>query len=231
MDYKDCFSWNEFDWEREIRKDDARVSAYITELPKYIDLPGEDSILMRTIKRRLGTEKEDDDWGPVPYDESAENQDLLPFAGGENWRAVRGAPVYHNCAVLARDFALGAATCTREELRPRIMRILTLYGQIMARSADLIDMFMEKERAAAEYEDAEIPDALMIAVVKRLLSFQNKLAAELRLLEKESPELRAHADAHLEANGMMHDYLIDLLYSIRRNNDPSPDFNDDDPPF
>ena len=224
MDYKDCFSWSEFDWEREIRKDDARVSAYITELPKYIDLPGEDSILMRTIKRRLGAEKDEDDWGPVPADEE---ENLSMFPGSDNWRAVPGGPVYHNCSVLARDFSLGAATCTREEVRPRIMRILALYGQLMARSADLIDMSLEKERADMESEDCEVPPNLVIAVVKRLLSFQNKLAAELRLLEKESPEMAAHADAHLEATGMMHDYLIDLLYFIRNRNNP----NEDDIPF
>lgn len=225
MDYKDCFSWSEYDWEREIRKDDARVSAYITELPKYIDLPGEDNILIRTIKRRLGTEKEEEDWGPVPAD--AEDSQAM-FPSSENWRAVPGGPVYHNCSVLARDFALGAATCTREEIRPRIMRVLTLYGQLMARSADLIDMSLEKERAAMEEDDdCEVPPNLFIAAVKRLLSYQNKLAEELRLLEKESPEMAAHANAHLEATGMMHDYLIDLLYFIRNSNNPA----EDDLPF
>ena len=223
MDYKDCFSWSEYDWEREIRKDDARVSAYITELPRYIDLPGEDNILIRTIKRRLGTEKEEEDWGPVPADE--ENLSIFPSA--ENWRAVPGGPVYHNCAVLARDFSLGAATCTRDEIRPRIMRVLTLYGQLMARAADLIDMSLEKERAAMDDDDCDVPPNLIIAAVKRLLSYQNKLAEELRLLEEESPEMAAHADAHLEATGMMHDYLIDLLYFIRNKNNPA----EDDVPF
>lgn len=225
MQFKDCFSWSEFDWEREIRKDDARVSAYITELPKYIDLPGEDSILMRTIKRRLGADK-DEDWGPVPYDEA--DQDMSPFPGSENWRAVPGGPVYHNCSVLARDFALGAATCSREELRPRIMRILTFYGQLMARSADLIDMSLEVQQSQMDFEDCEVPENLRIAIVKRLISFQNKLTRELRLLEEESPELRAHADAHLEATGMMHDYLVDLLYALRENAENS---NDNDAPF
>ena len=233
MPFKDCFSWSEYDWEREIRKDDARLSAYITELPKYIDLPGEDSILMRTIKRRLGAENQED-WGPVPYDDSAENQDMSPFPGSENWRAADGGPVYHNCSVLARDFALGAATCPDEKVRPRVMRILTFYGQLMARSADLIDMSLEVQRSQMEYDECEIPVNLRIALVKRLLSFQNKLSRELKLLKEESPDLKAHAEAHLEATGMMHDYLIDLLYSIRRATSPDQGdipFNDDDKPF
>ena len=225
MQFKDCFSWSEFDWEREIRKDDARVSAYIAELPKYIDLPGEDGILMRTIKRRLGSDREDEEWGPVPYEESAEDQDMQPFPDSENWRAAPGGPVYHNCSVLVRDFILGAATCPQEEVRPRVMRILTIYGQLMARSADLIDMSLEVERSRQEMEDCDIPDNLRVAIVKRLLSFQNNLTRELRLLEAESPELRAHADAHMEASGMMHDYLIDLLYAFRKS------MEDNEPPF
>lgn len=222
MQFKDCFSWSEYDWEREIRKDDARVSAYISELPKYIDLPGEDSILMRTIKRRLGSDHEED-WGPVPYEESQESQDESPFPNSENWRAAPGGPVYHNCSVLVRDFTLGAASCPDDSVRPRAMRILTIYGQIMARSADLIDMSLEVERAQMEMEDCDIPDNLRIAIIKRLIQFQNNLTRELRLLATESPDLKAHAEAHLEASGMMHDYLVDLLYAFRSSIKPDPD--------
>lgn len=226
MEFQDPFSRSEFDWEREIRKDDARVSAYIAELPKYIDLPGEDGILMRTIKRRLGTEK-DEDWDQIALDETTENPEDYPFPSGANWRAAPGGPLYHNSAVLARDLAMGAATCSREELRTRIMRILALYGQLMARSADLIDMSLEVERSVMEDEVCEIPDPLRIAIVKRLLSYQNSLTRELRLLAEESPELRSHAEGHLDATGMMHDYLVDLLNALRRH----PDNNDSDIPF
>ena len=219
MPFKDTSSWSEFDWEREIRKDDSRISAYIAELPKYIDLPGEDSILMRSIKRRLGSEKDDEDWGPVPYDESGENQEDFPFPNSENWKSEPGGPVYHNCSVLARDFAMGASAGDHEAVRGRVMRILTLYGQLMARSADLIDMSLEIQTAAMEGEPCDVPQNLRIAVVKRLLAYQNKLTEELRLIAAADPSLKPHTEAHLEASGMMHDYLVDLLGHLRE--DPS----------
>lgn len=215
MAFKDTFRWSEFDWEREIRKDDARISAYISELPKYIDLPGEDSILMRSIKRRLGSEKDDEDWGPVPYDENEENQEAYPFPNTENWKNEPGGPVYHNCSVLARDFAVGASAGDHEASRERIMRILTLYGQLMARAADLIDMSLEVREAEAEGESCDVPPNLRIAVVKRLLAYQNELTKELRLLSDADPSLKPHTEAHLEASGMMHDYLVDLLRIFR----------------
>ena len=38
--------WTEFDWEAELKKDDARISTYMLELPRYIDLPSEDAVIM-----------------------------------------------------------------------------------------------------------------------------------------------------------------------------------------
>ena len=37
--------WNEFDWEKELRKDDERIHTYFRELPSYIDLPNEDELI------------------------------------------------------------------------------------------------------------------------------------------------------------------------------------------
>ena len=226
MEYKDYFSLNEFDWEKEIRKDDEKVSAYISELPTYIDLPGEDAILMRTIRRRLGVEKDlqlEGEWELGPDGEEPDIVDLVSFNVDENWREAPGGAVYHNCSILARDLCLSAATAPNKELRLRVMRVLTLYGQLMARSADLIEMSLQMAHAVYDKEDPEIPENLRIAIVKRLLFYQNKLTNELRLLESEIPEMTPLLDVHLDASGMMHDYLISLLYSIRENKKASDD--------
>ena len=42
--------WTEFDWEAELKKDDARISTYMQELPRYIDLPSEDAVIMKHIQ-------------------------------------------------------------------------------------------------------------------------------------------------------------------------------------
>ena len=39
---------DEFEWEKEIRKDDDRVHDYLAELPRYIDLPDEDKVISYT---------------------------------------------------------------------------------------------------------------------------------------------------------------------------------------
>ena len=46
---------DEFEWEKEIRKDDDRVHDYLVELPRYIDLPDEDKVISKRIRRRGST--------------------------------------------------------------------------------------------------------------------------------------------------------------------------------
>ena len=70
--------WNEFDWELELRKDDARVNAYAADLPKYIDLPDEDGVIMNRMRKRSDLAPAGGDWsklGPVPYDRDDDGED------------------------------------------------------------------------------------------------------------------------------------------------------------
>ena len=70
--------WNEFDWELELRKDDARVNTYANDLPKFIDLPDEDGVIMNRMKKRPELAPAGGDWsklGPVPYDSGGEESD------------------------------------------------------------------------------------------------------------------------------------------------------------
>ncbi|MBR4666765.1 MAG: hypothetical protein IKO93_23050 [Lentisphaeria bacterium] len=54
-------NWDEFDWEKELRKDDERVAAYMDELPRYIDLPSEDAVIMKHLKEKPGLVPPDGD--------------------------------------------------------------------------------------------------------------------------------------------------------------------------
>lgn len=42
-------SWNEFQWEKEIRRDERRISCYFRELPGCLDLPGEEEMIFSTL--------------------------------------------------------------------------------------------------------------------------------------------------------------------------------------
>ena len=96
-------NWNEFDWERELRKDDARVSTYMSELPRYIDLPDEDGVIMKQIQRRPEL---------IPQGKGSYFPPTLPMTGWTSY--VREADV------VRRD---GGYYLTKETVNPPLVNL------------------------------------------------------------------------------------------------------------
>ena len=205
--------WNEFDWELELRKDDARVNAYAADLPKYIDLPDEDGLIMNRMRRRPDLAPAGGDWtklGPVPYerDEEDEEDDEEDFRQESNWKKTPCAPVYRTTSRLVRDWCAFYASSGETALLVPTMRILCSYGKILARSGDLIDM-------ALDPEDPPTSRPLKSALCKRLLSDVNALMGELFKLHAFSPETERKCLEHEDALTRLHDLLLDVLSTLR----------------
>ena len=49
MDWSFRNNWDEFEWEKEIRKDELRIARYFKTLPGCLDLPGEDDMIFRRL--------------------------------------------------------------------------------------------------------------------------------------------------------------------------------------
>ena len=209
--------WNEFEWELELRKDDARVNTYANDIPKYIDLPDEDGVIMNRMRKRPDLAPAGGDWnnlGPVPYDDW-ENQDEDPEnPPGENsfnWDSTPGAVIYSESSALARDWAVFMSLAENREMLVPAMKILCLYGKIMARSGDVIDMSLEDE-------DETLPSrslSLRIALCKRLLADVNTLLGLHSELQGKYPVSRRRSAMHSDALGHLHDAIHDLLIRLR----------------
>lgn len=204
--------WNEFDWELELRKDDARVNAYAADLPKYIDLPDEDGVIMNRMRKRSDLAPAGGDWsklGPVPYDRDDDGEDDEEDAPQDaNWKKAPCAPVFRGAAQLTRDWSAFYAVSGEKELLVPTMRILCLYGKLMARSGDIIDM-------ALDPEDAPRSRPLKIALCKRLLADINTLIGELFKLHAFSPVVERKCHEHEGALTQLHDILLDVLTALR----------------
>ena len=197
--------WNEFDWERELRKDDARVAVYMDELPRYIDLPAEDAVIMKHIEEKPGLVPADGDYSGTFLDNMFEPE---PEDGEvdftEDWQQRDGAEFFIAASRLARMWAqFGAWSDDPAAVRTNL-RILCLYGKIMARSGDLIDM----------EEDDYIQ--LRIALVKRLLSDVNELMGEFTALPERHPVPPACSEFHFESLMTFREKLLDLLKKYRQ---------------
>lgn len=196
--------WNEFDWEAELKKDDERVALYMQELPRYIDLPSEDAVIMKHIQEKPGLIPADGDYSGTFLDnmfDSDEENAESDFS--EDWQKRDGADFYIAASRLARLWAMYFASGSAPEITVRGMRVLCLYGKIMARSGELIDM-----------DDEGFP-ALRIALTKRLLADLNSLMGEFLALAKEHPESASLADFHFDQLMTFRGKVLDLLKKYR----------------
>ncbi len=152
--------WTEFDWEQELRRDDARISAYFQELPRYIDLPAEDEIIYHSIRNRKQLIPSDGFWpAPAPQEEEEipeGEEERKRF--GEEWLKRDGAESYLRCGRIARQLCAAFAVGDTE-----LAGAICLLGRIMARLADIISL-----------EEGEMP-AMQIALTKRFLADLNKI--------------------------------------------------------
>ena len=201
--------WNEFDWELELKKDDARISTYLQELPRYIDLPSEDAVIMKHIQERpelvpFGGDYRDSSLAGL-FDGNADYEKEVSF--GEDWQKRDGAEFYIVLGRLARLWAQHFALLSGRDETVAGMRILALYGKLMARSADIIDM-----------DEEEYP-ALRIAIVKRLLADVNRLLGEFRLFGSRFSGSGTKADFHFEHLMLLREKMLKLLEKYRSHGD------------
>ena len=192
--FRDGDSRDEFEWEREIRKDDDRVHDYLVELPRYIDLPDEDKVISKRIRRRGSTWE---DFGPSDdgYDDDYDDDDIPE----EDFIRHRdGSDVYTAASKMAIDLTEYFAVERDPETSRAMMRALTLLGKLMARSLDILRL-----------EDGDLI-TFRIALTKRFLADLNELIGEC---ERVPEKIR---DSFLKDAFAMRDDSLEKIRRYRR---------------
>jgi len=196
--------WNEFDWERELRKDDARVNTYMNELPRYIDLPDEDAVIMKQIQRRPELVPQGSDWERMPlqslFDEIDYDEDYM---SSDEWQRRDGADVYMLLGRLSSQWAVAFASNIHKDAIQPGLRILCLYGKLMARTADILD-----------FDSDEFP-ALRIAICKRISRDIDILIGEFKAIVEAQPSLQVKADGHVAHLQQAREKILDIIVKCR----------------
>ena len=186
---------DEFEWEREIRKDDDRVHDYLAELPRYIDLPDEDKVISKRIRRRGSAWDDDFDAPPDDYDDDYDDDDVPE----EDFTRHRdGSDVYTAASKMAIDLTEYFAVEKDQAAARAMMRAMALLGKLMARSLDVLRL-----------EDGELV-TFRIALTKRFLSDLNELIGEY---EKFPEDIR---DLFLKDAFAMRDDVLEKIRKYRR---------------
>lgn len=175
MEYNDKDKMTEFDWEMEFRKDDARISSCMREIPAVVDLPGEDELLMRRVQKQPEYAKGLQRWNDAFLEEMFDADDIT-FP--ENWRECQGADIYSTLEVLTEEWCrIYAANSNNKGLK-----ILCYYGNIMGFAIDLVDFGGEK-----------VP-GLKIALCKRIYTGLNNIISTINELKQQNKKITAHKE-------------------------------------
>ena len=185
---------DEFEWEKEIRKDDDRVHDYLAELPRYIDLPDEDKVISKRIRRRGSTW--DDDYDAPSDDDYDDDYDDVPEE--DFYRNRDGSDVYMAASKMAIDLTEYFAVEKDQTAARAMMRALALLGKLMARSLDVLRL-----------EDGELV-TFRIALTKRFLADINELIGEY----EKFPD--AARDYFLKDAFTMRDEMLEKIRGYRR---------------
>ena len=192
--FRDGDARDEFEWEKEIRKDDDRVHDYLAELPRYIDLPDEDKVISKRIRRRGSAW--DDDFDAPPDDGYDDDYDDVPEE--DFVRRRDGSDVYTAASKMAIDLTEYFAVEKDQAAARAMMRALTLLGKLMARSLDILRL-----------EDGDLI-TFRIALAKRFLADLNELIGEY---EKFPETIR---DGFLKDAFTMRDDILAKVRQYRR---------------
>ncbi|MDD3153532.1 MAG: hypothetical protein PHS41_01595 [Victivallaceae bacterium] len=198
-------NWSEYQWERQIRADERRISRYFAELPKWMDLPGEEELIseeMSDDRGRVtapaattrnffgsGEEEEFDDEGSDVFDET-----LLRRSGGEFISAVDALFVEWNI--------LGATVLAGESVN--VVRITCAFGKLQARLIELAAL------------DEAAPRMLRVTLVKRAIADLCEVDTLLRHVSETNQKAEKPLRAIIESLMCRRERLIDFMRKLRR---------------
>lgn len=176
MEYGDNDNLTEFDWEKEFRKDDARISSCMREIPAVVDLPGEDELLMKRVQKQPEYAKGLQRWNDAFLEELFDADDIT-FP--ENWRECEGADIYIRLEELMEEWCrIYAANSNINGLK-----VLCYYGNITGFAIDLVDFGGEK-----------MP-GLKIALCKRLFNGINNIISTINEMRLQNKKITAHKES------------------------------------
>ena len=188
---------SEFDWEREIRRDERRISSYYRELMYCLDLPGEEEI----INEQLSGHSAD----PVPAgksndvlnnrrffdrdDEDDEEQPPRPFS-----------PLVTLVDRLAAEWCATSASILDDRLFiSGGIAIACAYAKLLGRIADYADADPVREKT------------LRISLLKRAVADINDLAGAFRELGNWQGSVREIAAHQIDELSLLRERLTDML--------------------
>ena len=208
MDWSFRNNWDEFEWEKEIRKDELRIARYFKTLPGCLDLPGEDDMIFRRLMEQpeLVPSGVRDPHRISIFD--FENNDDEDFSDDGRSRRRGGFEGLRRLENLASEWNLLVASMLDERFFPRALAVTCAFGKLLSRVLNFSDV-----------EESSDTRTLRISLAKRILADINELSLRLEQF-KALEALPAHLFARFfEQLTFFRENALDMLQQLRAQRD------------
>jgi hypothetical protein len=190
---------SEFDWEREIRRDERRISSYYRELMYCLDLPGEEEIINEQLSGHHGT--------PVPAgkpNDVLNNSRRFFFDRDDEDDEEQPPRPYSPLVTLVDRLAAEWCAVSASMLDDRLftaggLAIACAYAKLLGRIADFADADPVREKT------------LRISLLKRAVADINDLAGAFREVGNWQPSIRETAARQIDELSLLRERLTDML--------------------
>ena len=199
--------WNESRWESEIRRDERRINAYFSGLLEYMDLPGEEELIERSISENPDLFSEDSDgnvlhcWSYLVPD--AQEEDEEPEFDQET----------SNSEQLLIDL-LDELTCQWNETYVKYLPAEMLpvgvfvschYSKLLARFTDFADSNSAQESSSA----------LTRTLGKLVIIDMAAVVEALNSISRTHSRIRTVAEKHIRNLQYIHHRVVSLLEQLQ----------------
>ncbi|MDD3118558.1 MAG: hypothetical protein PHQ27_05230 [Victivallales bacterium] len=205
-------NWNEFQWEREFRKDGNRIHYYFQELPHFIDLPEEEEIILKKMKLNPELVSQNDNWddfAPSLYGDDPDDDIFI----SDDWIQKDTARFYMQLSKLATQWNIMMAAELPEKFQAIGLHITCLYGQALAYTAELLD---------SENDDAP---GFTISIGKRLLHEFNQLVGKFSQLAGSRPQQAEQLVSYINHLQSLREKLLAMIIQARTGSNTPPPKN------
>ncbi|MEA2011587.1 MAG: hypothetical protein U9O87_00660 [Verrucomicrobiota bacterium] len=208
---EDSESWNEFDWESFLRKNDDVVNEYFNLLYRFRDFPDVDKLIEDHLKKIIRKKEDLDNFDSFFSDENR----IDPFDEDLDEEAIFFEEDFmyetHPLYMILMRVSLGWSNIYSSVLPPHErnngVSVMFYCGKALSLTVQILDI------------DNQSDSPIKIALSKRLLNNINRMLEILNKLSEENDYILELLTGITSPLRKAHDLAVDLLYSCRKEED------------
>ena len=199
MKFNEFKNWNEFSWEKELKKQEICVSKYISELDNYVDLPNESELVLKSLEKQKLLNANAINKSELFFEEKDINESFF-MESNENRDNIK---LFTRLGTLASEFNILLAKNKEPNVLISGLKIISLYGKLISNFLDFIDI-----------EEDSLP-SLKAAISKRIIASVNIIIGELQKISGILSNDKNFLNSQINDLLFIREIVIDFRYKCR----------------